>query len=1045
MRLGPNRAVAAFAFVFGTICSSSHAANLPEAVADSEGLVTPAWTPNGIGNPTVTVVLQLSGNPVAVQQGNAGRKLTRPEKDRIKAQLRSQQDALRSSIEGLGGTVLATYQVAYNGIKVLISRDKTGQLAALPGVLAVRPLQVMEPDNLRGVALIGAPGVWQSSGLLGEGVKVAIIDTGVDYTHANFGGPGTAAAYAAARANGAFPADPAQFGPAAPRVKGGIDLVGDSYNASSGPLNQPIPHPDPNPLDCNGHGSHVAGTTAGSGVTAAGTTYAGPYNAATLSNPNDWRIGPGVAPKADIYAVRVFGCAGSTNVVVDAIEWAVDNDMDVINMSLGSSFGSSDDPSAAASTNAAKAGVVVVASAGNSGPNQYITGSPATGDGAISVAANDPIATQPGAKLALSTGQTIAVLNANNATFSDGTVYPVAVLRTSYPSGPVSLGCSASNYTSFPGGVSGKLVVTLRGSCSRVARAIFAEQHGAAAAAMVNDVAGYPPFEGPITGSAETGPFNVTIPFFGVRGAGFGTATDGNKLRAADGGTATATNAALLNTNFRGFASFSSGGPRTGDSFLKPEITAPGVSIVSTAVGSGNGAATSSGTSMAAPHVAGVAALTRQAHPTWTVEDIKAAIVGTGLPSGVLAHRISRGGTGLVQPAGSTATQVVARANGQKFGAAVNFGFQEFRNDFSMTKQITLHNNGSSAATFNVAQALPAGRPHTLGLSALSVSVPAGGMTEISVTLNVPAATAGNSSGPALSFQEVAGLVQFTPASPADNAGVTLRVPYYMVPRVQSDVSGTLGKFTGATDPSATVTVSNKNGAIAGNADFYAWGLEDPRDMANKSSDIRAVGVQSFPFPLFSPTERLLVFAVNTYDRWSSPSTNEFDISVDVDGDGVDDYIVVGVDQGAVQAGVFNGRMGSFVFSTRSPGASIAFFATAPTDSSTALLPVRSAHLCRSGEPCLNASNPRITYSAVGFDLLTDGVDVVNGSAKFNAWSSSITQGLFATLAPGASASATISVNSAEWALTPARGLMVVTHDNKSGADEAKLMKADVQ
>jgi len=72
-------------------------------------------------------------------------------------------------------------------------------------------------------------------------------------------------------------------------------------------------------------------------------------------------------------------------------------------------------------------------------------------------------------------------------------------------------------------------------------------------------------------------------------------------------------------------------------------------------------------------------------------------------------------------------------------------------------------------------------------------------------------------------------------------------------------------------------------------------------------------------------------------------------------------------------------------------------------------------------------------------------VDVVNGSAKFNAWSSSITQGLFATLAPGASASATISVNSAEWALTPARGLMVVTHDNKSGADEAKLMKADVQ
>ncbi len=99
-----------------------------------------------------------------------------------------------------------------------------------------------------------------------------------------------------------------------------------------------MPHPDPNPLDCFGHGTHVAGTAAGFGVTADGKTYTGPYNDSTVSS-HSWNVGPGVAPKADLYAIRVFGCEGSTDVTIDAIEWAVDHDMDVINMSLGSPFG----------------------------------------------------------------------------------------------------------------------------------------------------------------------------------------------------------------------------------------------------------------------------------------------------------------------------------------------------------------------------------------------------------------------------------------------------------------------------------------------------------------------------------------------------------------------------------------------------------------------------------------------------------------------------------------------------------------------------------
>src|SRR5438309_35762 len=911
MRFGSNRAVAALAMVFGVLGSSNLGAVRPGPVAEDAGLVTPVWVPLGVSKAPVTVVVQLAGDSVAEQQGYAGRKLERGEKDRIKGQLRSQQDGLRGSIESLGGTVVANYQAAYNGIRVRIAHDRVKELAALPGVVAVRPLQLMKPDNVRGIPLIGTPAVWQSLGLHGEGVKIAIIDTGIDYTHANFGGPGTAAAYTAAHAKETEDANPALFGPSAPRIKGGKDFVGDSYNPDpSNPRTyQPKPHPDLNPLDCNGHGSHVAGTAAGSGVTSAGTTYTGPYNAATLAAPGNFNVGPGVAPKADLYAVRVFGCEGPTDVTVDAIEWAVDNDMDVINMSLGSVFGSKDEPSAVASTNAAKAGVIVVASAGNSGPSPYVTGSPATADGAISVAANDPWQALPGANI---TAGTLAVpaIDANGNPLSGTTNYTIKVLT-----GANVLGCSVDAFGGLNSLPSGTIVVVNRGTCARVAKAIFGQKAGAAAVVMVNNATSFPPFEGPITSNPDTGEaFNVTIPFLGVRGsaAPLNPASDGGKLRAVADGTATSVAAApLTNPNFTGFASFTSGGPRTGDSGLKPDVTAPGVSIISTGIGTGNAGAAISGTSMASPHVAGVAALTRQAHPTWKVEDIKAAIVNTGLPSGVLGYSTSLGGTGLVQPASSTATQVVARTEGQKFGTSLNFGFAEFRDRFRRTKEISLRNHGSSDAIFRVAQAAASGSPHTLRLGRTSVRVPAHGETEVRVTLDVPAATAGGSDA----FREVAGLVEITPASASDNAGVALRVPYYLVPRALSNVSTSIGALAG-TSPSTIATVTNRRGGISGDADFYAWGIFDRKSSGddsesdgenenkdNASNDVRAIGVQSFS----NPSAAVLVFAVNTYHRWSNASTNEFDIFVDVDGDGKDDYLIVGADLGLVTAGRRNG------------------------------------------------------------------------------------------------------------------------------------------
>jgi minor extracellular serine protease Vpr len=1052
---GPKRAFALASLLALTgllLAAGGSAAPTPEA-SDTSGLVGPVWTPLGLRDGATTVVAQLSGDPVAVVQGAAGRDLNKSEKQAIKSQLKAKQDSLRGAIADLGGTVIADYQFAYNGIKVRIDRSKLGELAQLPGVTGVHALQLMTPDNVRGVPLIGAPAVWDGlAGLHGESIKVAVIDTGIDYTHANFGGPGTVAAYDAANATDTLPANPLLFGPLAPRVKGGIDLVGDAYNAAA-PAGSPAltPHMDPNPLDCNGHGSHVAGTVGGSGVLANGSTYTGAYDANTISS-NSWTIGPGVAPKVDLYGVRVFGCVGSTDVTVEAIEWAVANDMDVINMSLGSSFGSKDDPSAEASTNAAAAGVVVVASAGNSGASQYITGSPSTGAGAIAVAASDPTQTFPGVNITAGT-LTIPGINANEHP-SPGVSGNLKVIKDN-PATTVNEaeGCSVA---AFGGPLpANTIAVVNRGTCARVAKAIFGQQAGAIAVIMANNAAGFPPLEGPITSNPDDGvPYTVTIPFIGVQGS-FATATsDGAKLRLVPDGTATTmVPAALTNPGFRAFASFSSGGPRNGDSNLKPDITAPGVSIVSTGNGTGNKAATISGTSMAAPHTAGVAALTVQAHPGWSVEDLKAAILNTGDPSQVVNHRISRGGTGLVQPAKSTKTQVVAKATGDTAAVSISYGFAELLSNFSAARDITLTNHGASAATFNVAAAnQTTSSPQSVTLSGSSVTVPAGGTATVSMTLNVVAATVGSSSS-GLAFREVAGLITFTPATAADNNGVTLRVPYYLVPRSLSNVDVSLGSTSVQNEVDSVVstsaTVTNAGGARSGNADFYAWGLSDGNEAGDSSADVRAIGIQTFPASDFvgaaaQPNERALVFAINTHTRWSNAATNEFDIYVDVDKDKKADYIVVGVDQGAVQTGTFNGRVGAFVFSTRSAGASIVFLGSDPTNSSTELLPILGRQLCRAGEPCLTPGKD-ISYQAVSFDLISGAVDPVDGSAKYDAYTPVVGEGAFATVAPGGTANVPFSINVGAFNSTKPLGLMVVALDNASGAAEAKLLPIDLK
>jgi minor extracellular serine protease Vpr len=1009
------------------------------------GTIDPQVRPNALDDShVVTVMLEMRGNPVAVVQSqDADKSLSKAERDRIKAQLKAQQDAIKGQIAANGGRVISQVQSAYNGIKVQAARKDVPALASLPNVVAVRGIQSFTRNNEASVPFLGVPAVWQNLGFTGEGVKIAVIDTGIDYTHANFGGPGTTEAYELADANDTTIGDAGDaglFGADAPKVKGGTDLVGDAYNADADdPANQ-VPHPDPDPLDCPftngsvGHGSHVSGTATGLGVLANGTTYPGPYDSRT--HRNNFEIGPGVAPEADLYFVRVFGCDGSTDVTVEAIEWAVDNDMDVINMSLGSPFGRSDDPSAVASTNAAAAGVSVVTSAGNNGPSQYITGSPGTAAGSISTAAIDSNQTFPGVVLDLTPGATIQTISANGIQPPNGTVFDVVVLADDPATAGENeaLGCSVAAYTKagiVAGG--GQLAVTERGVCARIARGVFGQQAGAAAVAMINNAAGFPPFEGPILSNPDTGiPFEVTIPFLGVQGPT--NSADANALRAAD--TVSTQANTFANPGFRNFASFSSGGPRNGDSALKPDIAAPGVSTLSTASSTGNKGYVLSGTSMASPHVAGVAALVRQAHPDWTTEEVKAAIVNTGNPAGMAAgsYRVTRAGSGLVSPAAAVSTNVVALGDfveGDEEGGLagfhnsnLSFGFAELGSNYSATRTITIRNHGGSTVRLTPSVAASAqSRPATITFGANSLSIPAGGSAELAVTLNVPAASAGNASA----FREVSGNVVLS------GGQVALRVPYLLVPRALSDIETAMGTPTFGTPVTATVT--NPSGVIPGTADFYQWGLQDGDDvneaqLGGAGYDLKAVGVQSFDRP---NGDKLLVFAVSTHDRWSTGATNEFDILVDVNG-GRPEYAVIGVDFGAITAGSFDGRVGAFVFDLRTGTAVIRFFAVAPTDGSTMLLPVLASDLG------LRQNQGSFTYEAVSFSLEGPGTDPMVGEAGFNPWSPAVTNGQFVTVPPGGSAQVPVSFDQNASRAQEPLGVMVVSHDNASGAAEAIVL-----
>ncbi len=957
-----------------------------------------------------TVILQLAGKPVLERRG-----LTRAEKAAVKTQLKSAQKKLGGAHPANGAQILGSYQVSYKGIKVRVALNKHAALARLPGVVAIRPVSTYKIDNTVGVPFIGADSAWADAGATGDGVGIAVIDTGIDYYHADFGGSGNPADFAADNGltigTAAFPSA---------KVVGGTDFVGDDYDADpSSAAFQPIPHPDPDPLDCFGHGSHVAGTAAGQGVLSNGSPYTGPYNATTLAS-NSFKVGPGVAPKASIYALRVFGCEGSSNVVTDALEWVADYNLahpgaiDVVNMSLGSVFGRDTDPDSVVSNNLVDSGVIVVASAGNSGTNAYVTGSPGSATKVISVAAIDALATFPGATIGIGAG--IQAINANGSS-----ALPVTGnLRVlSDGAGGIALGCAASEYA---GVVAGDIVVTKRGVCARVDRATLGQAAGAAAVIMVNNATtGLPPFEGDIPG--------VTIPFLGV------AREASSALIGANGTSVTITAAGVIaNPGFKRVAPFTSGGPRNGDSAAKPDVTAPGVSVASVGMGSGTQSVRMSGTSMAAPHTAGVAALVRQLNPAWSPGQVKAAIMNTADVSSahILAYNLRVAGSGVVQA--RKAVDTVGLATTGPGTSSLSFGYEPLSGAYSETQQITLWNTSGSPITYALASDNPVAT-----VSPASVPVAAGGSATVDVTLTL---SAGQVAGlpsvdvftGSVGWGAVTSIRGAITATPASSPGVyPLRVPWILVPRGLSNVTaGAKAPYRQSSGIARTSVALTNGGIHSGNADVYAWGLHDASGDGFEEMDVRDVGVQSFAAGSDSsvPDDRYVVFAVNSYGTSSTGAIHEYDIAIDTNNNGKIDFFVVGVDFGAVTAGAFDGRVASFIFDARGNIVD-AFVGDAPMNGSTILLPAFASNLG------LKKGDSDFNYTVAAFSLQNGAVDVVTGRARFDAFKPAVSQGQFVPLAPGASSTLQLSVDRGKFASAPAKGWLVVTLDDANGAAQA--------
>jgi minor extracellular serine protease Vpr len=263
--------------------------------------------------------------------------------------------------------------------------------------------------------------------------------------------------------------------------------------------------------------------------------------------------------------------------------------------------------------------------------------------------------------------------------------------------------------------------------------------------------------------------------------------------------------------------------------------------------------------------------------------------------------------------------------------------------------------------------------------------------------------------------------------APTAGGGQPLSIPYLLVPRglssVAASAAGPFVKQRTNNVYNSSTTVTN-SGLHSGTADVYAWGIHDAKDLAGSAGqDIRDVGVQSF-------SDGTVVFAVNGWNHSATQDTQEYDIAIDLQNDGKPDYLVVGVDLGAVLTGTFDGRFGSFTIDAKTGDVVDAFFADAPMNGSTALLPTTL------GDLGLRGANTSFHYAVAGFSVLGGDVDTTS-AATFDAAHSGVSTGQFATLASGATTRIPLWADYDKLQSAPALGWLVVNVDDAAGAAQA--------
>ena len=614
-----------------------------EAFNDGNGINVPAKSAKAGGrdNEGTFIVLFKEESLAAYKGGNrllpmSSKRMAMPGKTRLDVNsyesknyvgyLQSQQRKLERQMSGVIGRsfgVRRRMQHAVNGVIVDVTSEEAARIGKMPEVMLVEAYREYAMDTDTGPQLIGAPAVWDGTNpgapaaYRGENTVVGIIDSGINFGSPSFAATGPVDGYVHVNPFGAGTyvgsclTDDA--GRCNDKLIGGYDFVCGSPGNQCGVANI---REEPGFGDTNGHGSHTASTSAGNVRDA-------------LYSGNTRRIS-GVAPHANIIAYDVCytnistgqGLCPNTSSVAAVNQAIADGVVDVINFSIGGGADPWSDAVSLAFLNAVDAGIYVAASAGNSGPaantlghnEPWVSSTAAAqhGRAGFSIAMQ---VTGP-APVPANLAPVLVNLGTGGVTFG-ATIPGTTPLLISSGIDTTSDGCAAYPANTFAGAIA----VIRRGTCSFAIKTNNASAAGAVAVVIANNAAGV------ILPSVP----GTTIPVFSV------TQAEGDALRNFGQANPTNTTAqitfpALPLPNIPDvLGSFSSRGPAGNYNLLKPDVTAPGVSVLAavsgtTLTGSENAVELYNGTSMASPHQAGSAALMRQARPAWTVPEIKSAL-----------------------------------------------------------------------------------------------------------------------------------------------------------------------------------------------------------------------------------------------------------------------------------------------------------------------------------------------------------------------------------------------------------------------------------